>query len=118
MTNTPNADIIPAMNPLNVDRFSVPSHLKVDFHSMLNPQLDNPSEPKLLIVCWVEHRGGFAGNVVLLQRIESSPNPSGLALNFVPTLLSIPTRFQPTSLNIPSLVLFFGVVTPNFGSFQ
>ena len=61
VTNTQNADIIPAMNPLNVDRFSVPSHLNIDFHSVLNPQVDNPSEPKLLIVCWSSTVGALLG---------------------------------------------------------
>ena len=51
MTNTQNADITPAINPLNVNIFSVPSHLNMDLHSMLNPKVDNPSEPELMIVC-------------------------------------------------------------------
>ena len=49
--NTQNADIIPAINPLNMDSFSVLGHYDVDHHPMLNPKVGNPSEPKLVIVC-------------------------------------------------------------------
>ena len=61
VTNTQNADIIPAINPLNMDSFSVPSHLNMDLRSMLNPKVDNPSEPGLLIVCRSSTVGALLG---------------------------------------------------------